>query len=711
MANGRQYDKREIEFRKRWYEAHAERFEADLKSGAFSVPLPRFWEEARPALDIRDRLAEHQDVERFRNEITQWSDSEVAFKGPNGGQLINSLVKHTDDRDELARLLVEGLTAPGDRAGAARKIDALAQHIERIKVGANPNPTNLAFMLAYFWAQEDPEKWPISWPSSRGFLESSTGTKITGSPSERYLRFLDLVEELGQDYARLAQVTRWWADGETHRTAFLDPVLVDRCDYARDPEAIPPEALRMNAAALVGIAKHLSKALANDVSEALDHPTKAATPGPNWRKGHPRADLWTDWRVVGEIGIRLWINRKGLAIGINPGLVGGRRGWSRDAYEIASQMGVDGFRIMGTRDSKYGDDVGFMGRAGSFIYGRWYEPEQLGDLDLRSEVVEVATEARPLLETLVSLAQGKPPQPEVETDPLDVAANDLLVERSFLGDIKALLEDKGQVILYGPPGTGKTYLAQRLAKALAPDSRDRTLVQFHPSTSYEDFFEGYRPGEGRDGRIVYRMTPGPLARMAARAAEYPHNRQVMVIDEINRANLPRALGELLFLFEYRDQPVSTLYRPDEEFELPESLWFIGTMNTADRSIALVDAALRRRFHFVPFFPDRGPTAGLLERWLEREEQPAWVAELVKMVNRELTEAIGADLQVGASHFMKTGYGPNADTDDALLRRIWEYNIEPLIEDQLFGDPGRIEHFRFSSVVARYRSSTDAQVVE
>ncbi len=279
-----------------------------------------------------------------------------------------------------------------------------------------------------------------------------------------------------------------------------------------------------------------------------------------------------------------------------------------------------------------------------------------------------------------------------------------MIERRFLDDIRELLRDKGQVILYGPPGTGKTYLAQRLAEALAPDPKDRTLVQFHPSTSYEDFFEGYRPYEGSDGQILYRLIPGPLALMAQRGVEHPQRRQVMVIDEINRANLPRVLGELLFLFEYRDRSISTLYRPDEDFELPESLWFIGTMNTADRSIALVDAALRRRFHFVPFFPDRGPTAGLLERWLDKNEQPSWVGDLVTMVNTELSEEIGADLQLGPSHFMKEGYGSEADPADPTLRRIWEYNIEPLIEDRMFGNPDRIDRFRLTSVMSRYRSS-------
>ena len=215
-------------------------------------------------------------------------------------------------------------------------------------------------------------------------------------------------------------------------------------------------------------------------------------------------------------------------------------------------------------------------------------------------------------------------------------AERLLVEVRFLEDIVELLEDKGQVILYGPPGTGKTYLARELARVLAIDESCRALVQFHPSTSYEDFFEGYRPvGTGDGGGIRYELTPGPLARMAERASAAPKQRHVMIIDEINRGNLPRVLGELLFLLEYRDESVQTLYRPYRPFKLPKNLWFIGTMNTADRSIALVDAALRRRFHFVPFFPDRDPIAGLLGRWLAKEEEPAWVSRLVDAVNSEL----------------------------------------------------------------------------
>ncbi len=168
------------------------------------------------------------------------------------------------------------------------------------------------------------------------------------------------------------------------------------------------------------------------------------------------------------------------------------------------------------------------------------------------------------------------------------------------------------------------------------------------------------------------------------------------------------LGELLFLLEYRKESVQTLYRPEEPFELPANLWFIGTMNTADRSIALVDAALRRRFHFVPFFPDREPIAGLLGRWLDRKGEPGWVGRLVDAVNDELkAELEGSHLLLGPSHFMKA-YGSSPDEQREHLGRIWKYSIEPFIEDQFFGNPDRIEHFRFEQVMARHGQSDERE---
>jgi 5-methylcytosine-specific restriction protein B len=283
-------------------------------------------------------------------------------------------------------------------------------------------------------------------------------------------------------------------------------------------------------------------------------------------------------------------------------------------------------------------------------------------------------------------------------DALGEAAKELLIGEEFLREIRSLLEEKKQVIFYGPPGTGKTYLAQRFAQAMQPDPAKRDIVQFHPSSSYEDFFEGFRPQIDHQGQMVYELRKGPLALLAEAAEADPLTPHIMIIDEINRANLPRVFGELLFLLEYRSHSVKTSYRPDEGFELPPNLYFIGTMNTADRSIALVDAALRRRFDFVPFMPHDGPMEGLLRRWLEAHDGPVWVADLVDRVNEDLRRALrGPHLQIGHSYFMR----PGLDGDEATLRRIWDYNVYPFIEDQLYGREHELAMFRWENVRARY----------
>lgn len=598
----------------------------------------------------------------------------------------------------------------------------------------------------------------------------------------------------------------------------------------------------------------------------------------------------------------MWINQHGLGIGIKPGQV--RGGWYDEAAIAIEKNPLSDFRMLAARGSRHGEDAGFVGGAsGEFLYGLFYDRDRLDGMDLRDEVVAVATEARPVIEALIALAKGEDgPAPEVpgndplitlaeefrrwgypsaadekdradrglfaslladgtlpdqdprelskiwntqryggpgpmpglnraaqetstyerlldtfryvchgegddadridavlddprwkirglgesvvmkllaithperylavfpykgengkqrllnvlglpepaetsrgrihveandrlrrrvealfpgdpwgmsrflfwlaardpdqetgsddQTDPIEDLAEELLVDRSFLDDIVELLRDKGQVILYGPPGTGKTYIAKKLAEVLAPDQRRRSVVQFHPSTSYEDFVEGYRP-EPVNGAITYALTDGPLRTLADRAKSAPGVRHVMLIDEINRGNLPRILGELLFLLEYRGEQIGTLYRPDEAFELPPDLWFIGTMNTADRSIALIDAALRRRFHFVPIYPESGPLEGLLRRWLARHHEPTWIADLVAMVNVELIDALGGPhLQIGPSHFMRRGL------DEVGVERIWRYNVEPFVEDQFFGDQARIDQFRYSEVRRRHRA--------
>ena len=130
----------------------------------------------------------------------------------------------------------------------------------------------------------------------------------------------------------------------------------------------------------------------------------------------------------------------------------------------------------------------------------------------------------------------------------------LFVPEEFLDTVLTLLRERSQLIFYGPPGTGKTYIARKLMEFISPEPDTREVVQFHPSYSYEDFVEGYRPTTSSDGRLSYQLQAGPLLQLAE-AAETSKHEHVLLIDEINRGNLPRILGELLYALKYRGEPV------------------------------------------------------------------------------------------------------------------------------------------------------------
>ncbi|GGV06945.1 DUF4357 domain-containing protein [Streptomyces spectabilis] len=256
--------------------------------------------------------------------------------------------------------------------------------------------------------------------------------------------------------------------------------------------------------------------------------------------------------------------------------------------------------------------------------------------------------------------------------------------REWLQDVRQLLDDERQLIFYGPPGTGKTYLAQELAEFFGGGREQVELVQFHPSYSYEDFFEGFRPREDPGTHeVAFRLTAGPLREFAelARREGNRHIPHFLVIDEINRANLAKVFGELYFLLEYRDRSVRLTYS-DEDFFLPRNLFIIGTMNTADRSIALVDAAMRRRFAFIELSPRIEPTRGLLRTWLETEEKDSEPADLLDALNARIDDP---DFQVGPSYLMKPGV-----FRDGGLERTWRTKILPLLEEHHYGEGLNIE---------------------
>lgn len=265
------------------------------------------------------------------------------------------------------------------------------------------------------------------------------------------------------------------------------------------------------------------------------------------------------------------------------------------------------------------------------------------------------------------------------------------------GRIQSVLERKGQVILYGPPGTGKTFWALRAARDIAAYSKhgvaydtlsqsDKKALEgqmirvciFHPNYGYEDFIEGYRPLT-KKGQLSYDLRDGLLKALCHDAGQSPDVQHILIIDEINRGDIPRIFGELITLLE-KDKRGQEIVLPlsRETFSVPPNVYLIGTMNTADRSIALLDTALRRRFGFIELMPD--PTA-LGTANVAGLALGAWLMAL----NRRVREHLGRDgrnLQIGHSYLMDGG---KPIGDFVSLARAIREDVLPLLIEYCYED--------------------------
>ena len=249
-----------------------------------------------------------------------------------------------------------------------------------------------------------------------------------------------------------------------------------------------------------------------------------------------------------------------------------------------------------------------------------------------------------------------------------------------LREIEPLLLEKRQIIFYGPPGTGKTYIARRFSEYFTQNTDEVEIIQFHQSYSYEDFVEGIKPTISKTSGIEFSKQPGLFKKLVEKCIENPEKRFVLIIDEINRGNISKIFGELIYLLEYRNEKISLTYSPDEKFYIPPNLYIIGTMNSADRSIAFVDYALRRRFYFIDFYPDS--MNGILYKWFQdnnvNEVDSKIILNMLNQINQKITDQLGKEYQIGHSYFMVK----NINRDKLSL--ILKYAIIPLIEQYYFG---------------------------
>jgi len=283
-------------------------------------------------------------------------------------------------------------------------------------------------------------------------------------------------------------------------------------------------------------------------------------------------------------------------------------------------------------------------------------------------------------------------QRQVVTSPenaLEALAAEMTMDVPAVEELLRLVRRKKQAIFYGPPGTGKTFVARKLARHIAGDESRVRLVQLHPSYAYEDFVEGFRP-DLVDGQPGFVLVAGPFKRIAEAARVDPDHDYVLIVDEVNRGNVAKVLGELYFLLEYRDETIDLQYSRTP-FSLPRNLFVLGTMNTADRSIALLDTALRRRFYFIGFFPGKPPIRGLLRKWLTANK-PAqlWIADAVDAANEALSDE---HIAIGHSFFIEQ------DLDDELAREIWRFSILPTVEEHFFGESDRLAAFELARLLA------------
>lgn len=260
-----------------------------------------------------------------------------------------------------------------------------------------------------------------------------------------------------------------------------------------------------------------------------------------------------------------------------------------------------------------------------------------------------------------------------KSEPIEEFEGDI----SFYEKMDKAIERKGQVILFGPPGTGKTYTVRQYIKWKQQQNIDLSVdfCTFHPSYQYEDFIEGYRPVQGDNGMVAFSLEDGVFKKFVKKAKENTEKMHIFIIDELNRGNVPKIFGELITLLEKDKRGMElTLPQSKESFAMPENIVLICTMNTSDRSIKMIDAAIKRRFAFIECMPDYD----ILNEDVDGLSVNS--SDILKVLNNKLIAIQGRDSQIGHAYFMK-GAKVVSTVED--IKDIFEFDLIPLLQEYCF----------------------------
>ena len=277
---------------------------------------------------------------------------------------------------------------------------------------------------------------------------------------------------------------------------------------------------------------------------------------------------------------------------------------------------------------------------------------------------------------------------EIESYTKENFLKEVFITEEKYNKLVAVLKNKKNIILQGAPGVGKTFAAKRLAYSMIAEKDDERIefVQFHQSYSYEDFVMGFKPTENN-----FELKYGIFYNFCLKASNDPNRDYFFIIDEINRGNLSKIFGELLMLIEkdYRKNKIKLAYESEKYFSVPQNLFIIGMMNTADRSLAMIDYALRRRFSFFDIEP--AFDSELFKKYQSELNNKIFddLIDKIKTLNEDIAQdkSLGKGFCIGYSYFCNL-----KNPDEIILQSIVEYDILPMLNEYYFDDSNEFQRW-------------------